>query len=228
MQHIQFTVPLCILLFFSSSVFASPNSHWQFVKTEDQITLHTRPHSDGLIEIRAQMFIPTSYSAFLLLLEDSKRVPKWIDNVSKSQVLRQISPNENIVYTEFKAPWPALDRDMVTYSRYYFEEAAFILLIKDAPDMLAEQSGYIRITDVKAQWKLEKLTNGITHLEYVAFANPGGVLPDWLVNKLAINSALKTFQGLREEIKSYQKMTHSNIGANETSLIAVPTVSSGN
>ncbi|WP_295891981.1 START domain-containing protein [uncultured Vibrio sp.] len=223
MRFLLLTVPLLLCsLLLSSTLFASPGLHWQFVKTEDGITLHTRPHSDGLIEIRAQMFITTSYSAFLLLLEDSEHVPKWIDNVSKSQVLRQISPTENIVYTEFKAPWPALDRDMVTYSRYYFEEGAFILFIKDAPNMLTEQTGYIRITDVKAQWKLEKLTNGITHIEYVAFANPAGVLPDWLVNKLALNSALKTFQGLRAEIKPYQGRKHSNIPLGETSVASLP------
>ena len=37
----------------------------------------------------------------------------------------QISSNENIVYTQFKAPWPARDRDMVTYSKYEVEEGQF-------------------------------------------------------------------------------------------------------
>ncbi|MGF1695600.1 START domain-containing protein [Vibrio lamellibrachiae] len=207
----------------SAFTFAAPDLNWQFVKTEGGITIHTRPHSDGLIEIRAQMFITTNYSAFLLLLEDTKRVPAWIDNVEKSQVLHQISPNENIVYTQFKAPWPALDRDMVTYSRYYFQDGAFVLLIKDAPSMLATQPNYIRITDVNALWKLEKLTNGATHIEYVAFANPSGILPDWLVNKLAINSALNTFKGLRTEIAEYQNIAHPNINSNETALVTLST-----
>ena len=73
------------------------------------------------------MQVETSYSGFLLLLEDSDNVPNWIDNVSHSEVLMQISANENIVYTQFKAPWPARDRDMVTYSKYEVEEGQFTL-----------------------------------------------------------------------------------------------------
>jgi hypothetical protein len=217
MRFLLFTIPLL----FSQLLWASPSINWQFVKAEDGITLHTRPHSGGLVEIRAQMFIATSYSGFLLLLEDTENVPKWIDNVAQSRVLRQISPTENIVYTQFEAPWPALDRDMVTYSRYIIENGSFTLFIEDAPNVLTEQSDYIRITDVKALWTLEKLTNGLTHVEYVAFANPSGALPDWLVNKLAISSALKTFQGLRTNVKYYQDLSHTNINKNETAVTSV-------
>ncbi len=63
------------------------NAHlypWQFVKSEDGIIIDKRPHSEGLVEIRAQMQTPTTYSGFLLLLEDSENVPNWIDNMSKS------------------------------------------------------------------------------------------------------------------------------------------------
>ncbi|MCK6264357.1 START domain-containing protein [Vibrio sp. ZSDE26] len=219
MRFLFFSLLLPSFLLLSPLAYGAPTVDWQFVKTEDAITLHTRPHEGGLIEIRAQMFIETNYSAFLLLLEDTEHVPRWINNVEKSQVLRQISPNENVVYTQFKAPWPALDRDMVTYSRYDFNQGAFVLQINDAPSMLPEQPGYIRIFDIEATWTLEKLTNGMTHIEYIAFADPSGILPDWLVNKLAINSALKTFQGLRTEIVQYQNSTHPNINHSESSLI---------
>lgn len=200
-----------LFILFAPLAFASGERGWQFAKTYDGITLHTRPHSDGLVEIRAQMFISTSYSAFLLLLEDSEHVPKWIDNVSHSRVLKQISANENIVYTQFAAPWPAADRDMVTYSQYQVNEQAFKLVIRDAPATFPKQEGYLRITGVSAEWVLEKLDNGTTHIEYTAFANPQGQLPDWLVNKLATDSALATFQGLRREVQQYQGKQHPNI-----------------
>ncbi|MDE1326394.1 START domain-containing protein [Vibrio aestuarianus] len=200
---------VCVL--FSITASAAPSLEWQFIKTDNGITLHSRNHSDGLVEIRTQMFVPTSYSAFLLLLEDSERVPKWIDNVSHSKVLKQLSANENVVYTQFSAPWPAKDRDMVTYSQYALKDGALRLEIYDAPNYLPEQSGYIRITQVKANWTLQKLTDGMTHIEYIAFANPGGALPDWLVNKLSVNSAFATFQGLRRELPAYQGKPHPNL-----------------
>jgi hypothetical protein len=127
-------------------------------------------------------------------------------------VLRQISETENIVYTQFAAPWPAKDRDMVTYSKFVIDDASFTLRIKDAPsNTLAEQEDYIRITRVKATWTLQKLTNGTTHIEYIAFADPGGALPDWLANDLAKESARNTFEGLRQQLPHYQTATHPKI-----------------
>lgn len=187
------------LFTYSTFAFATP---WAFVKSEDGITIHKRDHGNGLIEVRAQMQVETSYSGFLLLLEDSDNVPNWIDNVSRSEVLMQISANENIVYTQFKAPWPARDRDMVTYSKYEVEDGQFTLTIKDASNYLAKESGYIRIRDVDAIWTLQPLTNGFTHINYTAYANAGGILPDWLMNRLSRTTPLAPFKNSKINYQS--------------------------
>ncbi|EGA69112.1 hypothetical protein VISI1226_07393 [Vibrio sinaloensis DSM 21326] len=200
------------LLVLSAQALAQPILSWKFDSDDNGISVYYRDHSDGLVEIKAQMFTPTTYSAFLTLLEDSANVPNWIDNVSHSRVLRQLSSNENIVYTQFLAPWPAKDRDMVTYSRYYTDDIGFVLEIKDAPNpVLAPQEGYIRIQSVKAKWQLQKLTSGTTLIEYTAFADPGGALPDWLVNQLAKESARNTFEQLRKQLPRYQTRQHPNL-----------------
>lgn len=203
---------LLIGLCTSLSTWAEAFTGWQFEGDNNGISIYSREHSDGLVEVRAQMFTPTTYGAFLTLLEDSENVPNWIDNVSHSRVLSQVSPTENIVYTQFTAPWPARDRDMVTYSKYTLDELGFTLDIEDAPDSaLPEQDGYIRIRNVDATWTLQKLTNGTTLIEYTAFANPGGILPDWIINNLTKESARSTFEGLRASLPSYQDKTHPQI-----------------
>ncbi len=62
------------------------------------------------------MQVETSYSGFLIV-EDSDNVPNWIDNVSHSEVLMQIFNNENIVYTQFKAPGLLATEIWWTYSK---------------------------------------------------------------------------------------------------------------
>ena len=196
----------------SAGTDASANENWQFESDKNGITIYSREHSDGLVEIRARMFTPTSYGAFLTLLEDSDNIPNWIDNASHSRVLNQISATENIVYTQFKAPWPAKNRDMVTYSKYWVDELGFTIEIKSAPDSyLAEQNGYVRIRSVDATWELQKLTNDTTLVEYKAFADPGGLLPNWLINKLSKESAWATFSNLRKELPEYQQYSHPQI-----------------
>ena len=197
---------LTLATLISAGTDASANENWQFESDKNGITIYSREHSDGLVEIRARMFTPTSYGAFLTLLEDSDNIPNWIDNTSHSRVLNQISATENIVYTQFKAPWPAKNRDMVTYSKYWVDELGFTIEIKSAPDSyLAEQNGYVRIRSVDATWELQKLTNDTTLVEYKAFADPGGLLPNWLINKLSKESAWATFSNLRKELPEYQQ-----------------------
>ncbi|EHK9545443.1 TPA: START domain-containing protein [Vibrio alginolyticus] len=203
---------LTLATLISAGTDASANENWQFESDKNGITIYSREHSDGLVEIRARMFTPTSYGAFLTLLEDSDNIPNWIDNASHSRVLNQISATENIVYTQFKAPWPAKNRDMVTYSKYWVDELGFTIEIKSAPDSyIAEQNGYVRIRSVDATWELQKLTNDTTLVEYKAFADPGGLLPNWLINKLSKESAWATFSNLRKELPEYQQYSHPQI-----------------
>ncbi len=203
---------LIMALLVSATASAVADKYWQFESDDDGITIYTHEHKNGLVEIRAQMFTPTSYGAFLTLLEDSDNIPNWVDNALHSRVLQQVSATENIVYTQFSAPWPVKNRDMVTYSNYWLDELGFTLKIKDAPEStLEEQRGYIRIHSVDATWKLQKLTNGTTFIEYKVFADPGGVLPIWLVNNLSKQSARATFSKLREQLPRYQQYSHPKI-----------------
>lgn len=196
------------LLVWAENVSSGP---WELAKDQNGITIHVRQHRDGLVEIRAQMLLSTRYAAFMVLLQDSDNIPHWIDNVESSRVIKQISAFENIVYTRFAAPWPARDRDMVTYSKFSQSTESLLLVIKDASDQYPEQQNYVRIKAVRATWKLEKLTNGLTHIEYTAFADPGGMLPNWLANKLSVSSALHTFENLRTQLPNYQQRQHPQI-----------------
>ncbi|NHI01926.1 START domain-containing protein [Oceanimonas sp. MB9] len=207
----RWLLTLSLVAVFSGAADDSQPQRWEMAKNQDGITIHTRHHRDGLVEIRAQMFVTTRYGAFMALLEDSANIPNWIDNVSSSRVLEQISPNENIVYTRFRAPWPVQDRDMVTYSRFDQPPGALVLTIEGASHAYPRQPGYIRIKAVKATWTLAKLTNGLTHIEYIAFADPGGNLPDWMTNKLSVTSAFNTFRGLRAQLPEYQSRTHPEV-----------------
>ncbi|WP_417869186.1 START domain-containing protein [Vibrio furnissii] len=189
----------------------APPIAWHMAKSDNGITIQTRKHRDGLVEIRAQMLVPTTYAAFMNLLENSSNLPNWIDHVASSRVLKQISDHENIVYTRFSAPWPARDRDMVTYSQFQQFPGSLVLTIEDASDQYPEKEGFVRIKAVKATWVLEKLTNGMTHIDYTAFADPDGMLPNWLANKLSVSSAFNTFEALREQLPKYQGKRHPHV-----------------
>ncbi|WP_338165905.1 START domain-containing protein [Vibrio sp. 10N] len=196
----------------SRSVIAAPSGKpWLVSYNQDAVTLYKREHHTGLIEIRVHADVSTTFAAFLRLFEDTANVPNWLHNVDQTKVLAQLSSNENIVYTTFAAPWPAKNRDMVTYSRYYQTGRRFVLEISDASDYLAQQPDYIRIEKVRSRWELTKLTENQVFVVYTAFADVGGALPDWLANQLTIEGAIETFKGLKREIAGYQHLSHPNV-----------------
>lgn len=196
----------------SPIVHAAPSGKpWLVSYNQDAVTLYKREHQSGLIEIRVHADVTTTFSAFLRLFEDTNNVPNWLHNVNQTKVLAQLSPNENVVYTTFAAPWPAKNRDMVTYSRYYQTGKRFVLEISDASDYLAPQPDYIRIDKVRSRWELTKLEDNQVFVVYTAFADVGGALPDWLANQLTIEGAIETFKGLKREIADYQHLSHPNV-----------------
>ncbi|WP_418642564.1 START domain-containing protein [Vibrio chaetopteri] len=203
---------VCLGLLNTPIAAAAPSGkHWLVSYNQDAVTLYKREHHSGLIEIRVHADVSTTFSAFLRLFEDTMNVPNWLHNVDQTKVLAQLSPNENVVYTTFAAPWPAKNRDMVTYSRYYQTGKRFVLEISDASDYLAPQPDYIRIHKVRSRWELTKIDDGQVFVVYTAFADVGGALPDWLANQLTIEGAIETFKGLKREIADYQHLSHPNV-----------------
>ena len=202
-------ITLCLfLLFYSSNANSTSNGYWQLSSDDNGIAVYIHQHEGGLVEVKAVMNTKTSLHGFLALLQDTRNIPNWVDKVSYSRVIKQISPRENIVYTQFQAPWPAKSRDMVTYSIYTISDNVLTLQIKDAPNAIPVKNHLIRIQSVTAIWKLTTLSENSTRIEYQAYADPGGSLPNWLVNKLAKESTRNTFTKLRQQLPKYQDTEH--------------------
>ncbi len=43
--------------------------------------------------------------------------------------------------------------------------------------------GVVRLTDVRGQWMVERLTETASRLTYFAFIEPGGAIPRWMANR---------------------------------------------
>lgn len=180
-------------------------NHWQAVSVDNGVIIHKREAALGLIEVRVQTITHTSFRGFLNLLNDTKNLSLWVSHAKEAHILKRISETENIVQTIFSAPWPASDRDMVTYSQYFTpDKNTLILNVKDARSSYPKQKELVRITDVSANWTLQKLNNGMTHISYTAYANPQGILPIRLANKITIDSVRATFLNLKKRLPLYQ------------------------
>ena len=117
--------------------------------------------------------------------------------------MRQISEFERIEYNRVAAPWPVADRD--TTLRSWVEANAGkgevwarfqSVSVPEAPPV----SGVVRMPRLAGYYHLEAIDVDHTKVTYQVDADPGGLLPDWLVKLTSRKLPIETIVGLRRQV----------------------------
>ena len=111
-----------------------------------------------------------------------------------------------VTKTYTKAPWPVSDR-----------EATVENFIEQDPDTLTvmitqhgrpnyqpnDDKRIVRVAHLESRWVLTPLNNNTTHISYQVLSDPGGSIPSWLINMVAVSQPYKTLRGLSEMLDSH-------------------------
>ena len=194
-----------------------PPLSWQLWQASNTLSVefrHTR-YSD-LIEIRAKAAIKSTLSGVLLFLQDTKNMPNWLHNASKSKIIKEISATENISLTTFNALWLVKNRAMIIRSRYWQNDDLSVeVTINDESknyDQYAAKAT-ILINIISAHWTIKKSGNGIIEIEHTISADPNGFIPNWLANRIALKSMWQTLVNIENQLPNahHQKQQLPNI-----------------
>ncbi len=103
------------------------------------------------------------------------------------------------IYTLSGAPWPVSDRDAVVLSRVEQDSGSLVVTIRSSgkPDYVPRREGAVRVPRVESTWTLVPQPDGQVEVTYRVFSEPGGELPDWLVNSLVSDQPFNTLANLR-------------------------------
>lgn len=223
------TVGAASALLMSSFVFAqasSPVGEWEMeAHDEDKdIKVYTRSVGDSpLKEFKGVTHINAPVEAFVALLRDPDVATSWMHDVVEFKVMESPSETENLVYTINKTPWPVTDRDAYILSEMSADEHGVVTTTLTAqPSYQAENEDYIRMPALSGHWKFTPQENGVVEVEYQVHANPGGSLPNWLVNAIVVDTPLNTLSNLRDIIQDekYQNQSFAFIEAAKTPVQA--------
>lgn len=201
-MHFLFAVVLTLLALPS----VAEDATWTSLKTKAGISLSYR--YNPTLEVKASAFYPGKPESFLLLLQDTGSVRRWLKQSQDARLLDGSTDKVWKVYTRFKAVWPVSPRDMVTCADLIKQHNSLLIEITDCSDLVPQTKDYVRIRDVKAVWTLTAKAQGF-ELQYQGKANPGGDLPDWLVKQLTLSSLRSSFIAFKTELKrpKYQANT---------------------
>ncbi len=190
---------------------------WELqAQNEDKdIKVFTRTVGDSpLKEFKGVTHIKSDTSAFVALLSDSQASTSWMHNVVEFEVVESPSETENVVYTVNKTPWPVTNRDAYIRSIMTADANGVVISALSAePEFKAASDDYIRMPKLLGSWKFTPQAEGMVEVVYQIHANPGGSLPDWLVNAIVVETPLNTLENLHDIIQDekYQGQTYAFI-----------------
>jgi hypothetical protein len=190
---------------------------WELeAQDEDKdISVFTRT-VDGspLKEFKGVTHIKTDVSAFVALLRDTDSATDWMHNVKDFKVMTRPSDTENVVYTVNNTPWPVTDRDAYIRSVMTATATGAVTSSLTAePEFKEANEDYIRMPELKGSWVFTPQAEGMVEVVYQVHANPGGSLPDWLVNTIVVETPMNTLSNLQEIVvkDKYQGQTFAFI-----------------
>ena len=139
--------------------------------------------------------------AILALLRDSDRFKTWFPDTPESKLLDR-DGDISYQYSVMETPWPMEDRDNVLRSVTKRDEATGIvhITLTAAPDYHPVQKGRVRIRKASGAWKLDPTTSGKTRVTFTMHLEPGGGIPQWMINARIVATPFKALTNLREAL----------------------------
>ena len=184
---------------------AEPQS-WQEIYIDEGITVHKRDvPGSSFFEFRGRGVVASSIKQILAVLHDQKRKTDWMHSCVENQLLYAGGVGELVIYNRTGSPVPLVsDRDVVVKSslQYWPDERHVRIEVRDVKHERAPpRDGVVRMPDLEVVWDLIALDARSTYATYQVRADPGGLLPAWLVNLASKRIPFHTLRNLREEVK---------------------------
>ena len=197
------------LLAFLLIILAQPlmgKNPWQLIKNEKGIKVYKKADPKSkLLVFKGTGVINKELVYVLAVLADVKSLHKWIETVKRVEILEKRSNTELITYTITKAPWPLKDRDSVALGRVTFDKKNKWVHIRSRETKHRKKpvvERYVRVPYLRARWSFTPVKNGkATWAEFTVQADPGGIIPSWVVNWVSKNVPYNSIENLRKRLQ---------------------------
>lgn len=201
MKALKIHFILFILLI--SAIVSQGQYNWILKKDKDGIKVSSR-HTERskFNDIKVEMDLPGNIFQLADILLDVDKYSQWSYSVSKSELIKKLSPVKLVYHLEVTAPWPVTNRDLFAMFEVNIDTVARSIKITAAGD-----SGYrpvskdfIRIPRSKGTWDIHTISNSIIHIVYILELDPGGAVPAWIMNLFGTKAPFITFQNLKQKM----------------------------
>jgi hypothetical protein len=184
---------------------ASAKGKWEVLAREGGITVTARVQKNRQYPtFRGTARMNCSPWDIIAVVADADRHKEWAHKCSESAKLKEIDPTTSIVYSRTGLPWPVKDRDVIIRGKVSVIQPDTELRIRFSAissSLRAVPPDVVRIPVLEGHWYLVGMGENKTFAEYQVNADPGGALPEWLVEQSSRDMPLITIRNMRKQIK---------------------------
>ena len=158
---------------------------WEKIKDNNGIQVFTREvPASPILKVKTRVEIGASISAIQATLEEIDKRNHWIPYLQESRVLTTFNQSEALEYSLFAAPWPASDRDFVyRIQREQRDDQRIVYsMVSESSPLMPGNPDRVRAILMESTYILTALPDGRSRVELIFHADPGGWLPDWIIN----------------------------------------------
>jgi hypothetical protein len=153
--------------------------------------------------IKVEADLDATAAQLVKVLLDVKGCTEWVSHTRSCTLVKQVSPAELYYYSEIDVPWPATNRDFVAHLTVTQNPETKVVMV-DGPAVagfVPVKDDIIRITASKGEWIITPLEKQKIRVVYTLQVDPGGSIPAWIINLLAGEGPMNSFQGLKKQLK---------------------------
>jgi hypothetical protein len=180
---------------------------WEFKYEKSGIKVYTRKDPPtGITELRLVTKTKADLHAVVALSLDLPKLPEWSYRAAEAYIVKKISETDVFFYLRTRFPNPFSDRDMVSHRVTQQDPVSkqVVSHVEAVPDMLPEKKGIVRVRILQAKWIFTPLEDGMVAIEYQNHSDPGGSIPQFLINMAAEDGPVKSMLNFINMLPKYK------------------------
>jgi hypothetical protein len=180
---------------------------WTEAYRRDNLVIFTKDVEEGR-KVLAVSDIEAPPPIVFKVLSDFEHYRDFMPYVTESRILEQKSTGETVTYARIAPPFVS-ERDyplsVRTFGGAASKDGEFKIEWTAAPDIKPEVKGVVRVRLNEGSWRGEPVDGGKrTRLTYTLLTNPGGLLPDFVLDLSNTIAIPKLFDSVR--MRSIEEM----------------------
>lgn len=200
-MKLKFFAFLTVLMY--TLTIAQAQESWELRRNENGITIYSQRHNN-IVQLRLLTEFNASAESLIAQLQNINNYVNWVYGNKRSGIIKKISNNDIIYFTEAHLPWPIQDRDLVIELNIKPANATEPLTItaKSIDGVLPPKKHFIRVPYSLATWRVIPIPGNKIKIDYTFSIDPGGSIPGWLVNMTIAKGPYESFLKLGDILKT--------------------------